>query len=68
MDRFGTSLALVVLAAFAAAVALAVALPVLALGGPGGWVGGIAVGVGVVHVLRRPTGGLVGGLVDRGVR
>jgi len=68
VDRFGTYLALVVLAAFATAVALGVAVPVLALGGLLGWAGGIAVGAGVVHVLRRPTGGLVGGLVDRGVR
>ena len=68
MHRFRTHLSLVVLTAFALAIASAVVVPVVALGGVIGWGSGALLGAGAAEVLRRPCGVLVGTLVDQDVR
>jgi hypothetical protein len=55
---------ILLLVAYAAAIAGAAVLPALVLDGPPAWAAGLAAGLAVGRLGRRPCGILVGRLVD----
>jgi hypothetical protein len=62
--RLGFTLAVLVLGVFLALIGAVVFACVAVIGGPAGWVAGLALGIAVAQATRRPCAALIGRLVD----